>query len=142
MLAGKPYHYSDPYIQLKARRGMQMVRERNAEKDGDKRTALLKDFFTTTEAADFYVALPFFCEDVTGSGGSSARRPVLTTLARLLLFNQGHITLGDSMYIAPNCTFLDVAPSRSRKAGSSSLSLPAHFRVTTRTFAVTIGSRT
>ena len=45
----------------KAQRGMQMVTDMNAErKDGDKRTALLNGFFTTTEAADFCVALPFY----------------------------------------------------------------------------------
>jgi hypothetical protein len=38
---------------------MQMVTDMNAEKDGDKRTALLNGFFTTTEAADFCAALPF-----------------------------------------------------------------------------------
>jgi hypothetical protein len=64
MLAGGPYHASDPHVQYQAQIGREKVHAINEAKDGKERMALFSKWAQMGSKGNAYVALPFFCEYV------------------------------------------------------------------------------
>ncbi|GHJ89966.1 hypothetical protein NliqN6_6368 [Naganishia liquefaciens] len=109
MLAGKPYLASDPYRCLIANQVTKDLYDFNQERSMAKRCEILHTFFrngSDEEKPTRLISLPFFCE---------------------YGFN---ITMGDGIYIGPNCTILDVCPvsigSRTMFGPNVSLYTPQH----------------
>jgi hypothetical protein len=65
MLAGGPYHASDPHVQFQAQIGRDKVHAINQAKDGKERMALFAKWAHMGSKGNAYVALPFFCEYVS-----------------------------------------------------------------------------
>jgi hypothetical protein len=66
MLAGGPYHASDPHVAFQAQIGRDKVQTINSTSDGNARMELFRRWAVMNgEKKNAYIALPFFCEYVS-----------------------------------------------------------------------------
>lgn len=62
MIAGRPYHYADAYIQRVARLSQAKLAAIHAEDDEGKREVLLRSYFKCAPDAKIGLLPPLFCE--------------------------------------------------------------------------------
>lgn len=68
MVAGEPYHWSEPTVREKAIAGAAKCKALNAAKTEEEQKKLAKEFLSSDPEAKFHITMPFFCEYVSASG--------------------------------------------------------------------------